>query len=188
MLVKDTQWIVENDKRQAMEKHHAEVNGWVQEQLRDAYLVADPSQSIANIERQAGKPLSIFQFKSELKKIKPSIKFKREFIAHPMVNKFRWTLYHKGTFITAVDDLIPEWSIFSTREQIGVPRNHELADKTQVPEREISRGWRTVLVLLVFWNLITPTEAENFATKHGSPDRPSWSHLLGKSQQTKGVL
>jgi hypothetical protein len=188
VLVKDTEWLVDDAKQQAIEAHHQQVNGWIRDQLQHAYLVADPSQSIANAERQLGKPLTIWVFKKEVQKLRPSLRFNKEFIAHPLVNKERWRIYHHGNFITAIDDIIPEWSLFGTQEKIGVPYNHKVAGKADIPHHEITRGWRTVLINLVARGLLTPAQVERFAAKHGSEDRPSWAHLVGKSKQEKGVL
>ncbi len=192
-----------NKQVQTLREYRQKVAGWIKRQTEHSCYVEDQQNSVANVERQLGNPVSGWVLKRELEALNTRLRVE----PHPW-NQTLMAVYELRTYdqpvmnfdtgffetqskeyvCSAQKDLAPEFSVMQLRyERVPVGLSH--IDRSTVvfrdvpiPGREQLRGWRTVLAHLVNHRLLSVTQADRLAAKYSSSSRESWAALTGKSK------
>lgn len=157
----------------------------LEQTLRDKVFVSKWETSVSNPQRQWGLIKDYRVLEKELQKLSPYFRI-------IPVDKLptRAVVCFKGEKLFFTERVMPEFSIMDTiEEEVPILENRIMSlddpstEIVKIPGRELFRGWRTVLIMLMYFGILTRTEVEkNF----GSCDRPSWAHHTGK-QKIQGV-
>ncbi len=172
------------------------VDDQIRRDVEDACYVGDKNTSVANVDRQLGKPMHGRQFKKLVEELNPRLRVEK----HPFYET--WAVFELRAGQTTTSQLLPqkvyigsvggftmkilpEWSIMNTRRlQVPGTERHAPVPKTvKLPDEMEARGWRGMLALLVSARLITKPAADRIATKYGSEARPSWQAYTGESNR-----
>ncbi len=172
-LVKDSEMVRRHWRQFKREEEAARVKEWIKEQNKDSILMDDDELDPTNIEAKLGSPMTAEELERKLLKINPNWRF----INHPYNPTLKvmyfsskdhqedHICYHPFTMAErSVMSVKEEWILDPTQTHIdrlnfpdGLPdENGVFPDgtkpgfiKVRKPGREISRGWRTVLLRLV---------------------------------------
>lgn len=211
-FVRDSKNIRKDKIRKEIEKQKQEKIQWCREQEADCVFVENEYISPANEERQLGKVMNTLDFENKLKTICPSLHFEYN-IHNPQMKalynirkgvKNYLGAYHAG--------FMPEHSIVKIKEEIVWDPNatqmplkkadlpkYELDPKKGIvweegairpgwkkikkPAGELKRGWRTLLIKLVYENLLSPLQIEKtFGDPSSDFGKRAWSYHSGKKK------
>lgn len=157
----------------------------VERMLRDQAFVTDWDTSVSNPHRQMGLVKDYRVLDKELQELNPQIRL----IPDP-ANPTKAFVTVQGVIKRATERTMPEFSIMATvEEEVPIFENRimKLEDPSMEvrkrPGREVLRGWRTLLLILIKDGHLTLNAVEK---KFGSCERPSWVHHTGK-QKIQGV-
>jgi len=179
-------------ERQVIARQRDTTRRAIKDRLHYSKLVSsDKDLSIANSERQMGKPYLASYFISMLKKLIPEISVEpfpesscaaRIFLLEPTGKK--------KVFCYCSWPIMPEWAIvipwyeeFPTMHQHIEP-DTPLFETLQSSGFESVRGWRTILIKLILSKRLTIQAAESM---FGIGQRPSWA-ILTKKHELKTEL
>ena len=201
MLAQTGEQVAARKEIDARNKYQQDSDQWVKNQLKHACYVSNKAVSVANEERQLGRPMHAATFKEVIQKLHPKLRvehhpYSDDLCVYFLTPSAPWsfnprTLVFGGEqkeFVTAVrDTVIPEWSVMSTKRvkeyagerhiERGVPSYRWV----HVPDRELTRGWRAVLAKLLHSGLVTLEQVNRIKDKYGSADRESWAAMTGHS-------
>jgi hypothetical protein len=170
---------------------------WIQSAVKDEVYVNEKSTSVANIDRQLGRPMTFQVFKGLVERANSRLKVEPHPWCHKVVvyelknmppdhfdpvTKLFGGLQKVTRMVVGGDHspLLPEWSVMSTREEkVPAKSRYEPMKTVMVPNFQIARGWRAGLALLVQGELMTREVALRAADKYGSEDRLSWQAATG---------
>lgn len=192
----------ENTAHTLADATRAASDAGIRRDIEDACYVSDKTTSVANIDRQLGKPMSGAQFKKLVEACNVRLKLE----PHPDPTIKTWSMFeiknvpvtfgmtglegglqkiYRGAVGGFTMDMLPEWSIMGTAERKvpGFDRRDPIGTKHTIPWRQEARGWRAALALLVVAKLVTKPQADKIVEKHGSPARPSWQGTVGESER-----
>jgi hypothetical protein len=200
MLLLNSEAVAANKAIETGEAHREQTNRWVAQQLAHSVYVSDKTISVANEERQMGKPLGAAEFKTIIEKLHPKLKVEH----HPYSDDVCVYFLRRGepwefdpktnvfggeqkVFVTAVrDTVIPEWSIMSVKQVKEYDDSRHISPGQlgyrwiTVPERELTRGWRAVLAKLLNSEIVSLDQVNRVKDKYGSADRESWAANTGQ--------
>lgn len=145
---------------------------------------------VSNSEVQEGQGMTGLQFITKLKTINPDFTLE----AHPGSHADHETMFYKlnhdkgclhllvgGKKIYVMvceGEWMPEWTIMTTKKQLGPGSDPNAAwVEVEIPWYHQKRGWREVLLRLIYSRLISVTDAEKV---FGVGQRKSWKVLTGK--------
>lgn len=196
-----------------VEKQKQDKIKWLKEQEEDCVYVKEDYISPANGERQLGKIMETLAFENKLKSLIPNIHFeynwfnpqmKAIYILRNNVKNYLGS-YHAG--------FMPEHSIVKTKDEIvwdpeqtkkplkraDLPKSEWVPGKGLVweegvirpgwkkitkPAGELKRGWRTILIKLVYENLLTPLQVDvNFGEPSSLFGKKAWSFHSGRKPE-----
>ena len=139
------------------------------------------TNAVTNPFHQHGRALKADVFMSKLRKLNPNLVLEPHPNRHLPLHADKACLYllvgDQKVFLMACEGTImPEWSVMETREVKDM-----FGGVRKVPGREISRGWRTILIRLLQKGLVTLEAVER---EFGAGDRQSWKVLTAKGPGT----
>lgn len=200
MLTIDSAAIEFDRNQKRLEEHREKTDNWVQAQLSHACYVSENGLSVANEERQMGRPMSASTFKEVIQKLNAKLKvehhpYSDDLCVYYIKRAQPWEFDAKTSvfggeqkvFITAVrDSVVPEWSIMSTRLEKEYDPSRQIEPGqlgyrwVKVPYRELTRGWRAVLAKLLNSEIVTLDQVNRICDRYGSEARASWAAKTGQ--------
>ena len=164
---------------------------WAQAEIAHSWVVANKDTSPSNVLRQLGTLKHLDEIEKLVKKLNPNVRIKRTPGKKATVE---W-IYQASdesstrphTICLCEPGVSPEHSIMEELiQEIPFLGSHMTPDtpaftQVRVPGRELIRGWRTVLLRLVWAGATTPTAVENLV---GHSPRAAWQQHLGRAAAT----
>lgn len=183
--IQDSQFVKDHKAEELVARTREGQRYEVERMLRDQAFVSDWETSVSNPFRQMGLVKDYRVLDKELRELNPQIRL----VPHP-TNHTKAHVVVQGVVKRATERVMPEFSIMATvEEEVPILENRTISledpsmETVKRPGREVLRGWRTLLLMLIRDGHLTLTAVEK---KFGSCERPTWVHHAGK-QKIEGV-
>jgi len=195
-----------DQRHQAQEKHHKEVQNWATDQMKHQCFINGVKGNCASLEHQLGNPLPAVKLKGILEGMNQKIVV----VPHPLWPD-TWTISvprlletprmnmttgvletNKLQYLCAYDGpLVPEFTLMGTHE-IEAPSvqktytwDDPMVRKETIPWRVANPGWRSIMAKLALAGILRTVEVDRKAAELSIHTNEAWQAMLGKSSSAQ---